>query len=101
MLLYDVNFPFIIVGFGLSEKVNDITIHTPEFHTTLFVNLIEALDLKKFTVVGQDWGGPIAALVAARLKDRYDRSDIFSTFLTDSYIYIYIMRIRILNSYAN
>jgi len=63
---------FHLVGFGLSEKINDITIHTPEFHATLFVKLIEALDLRNFTIVGQDWGGPIAALVAARLKDRQD-----------------------------
>jgi haloalkane dehalogenase len=68
-----------MVGFGLSEKVNDITIHTPEFHATLFVKLIEALGVQKFTVVGQDWGGPIAALVAARMKDRANAAVFMNT----------------------
>lgn len=93
------------VGFGLSEKVNDITIHTPEFHATLFVKLIEALGVQKFTVVGQDWGGPIAALVAARMKDRLDPSRDFCSqkiYSTKQYIYyFYVAFMAILVKFPN
>jgi pimeloyl-ACP methyl ester carboxylesterase len=59
-----------LVGLGLSEKPPSVKAHTLEFHIRTILTLVRALDLKELTVVGQDWGGPIAAGVAARDRDR-------------------------------
>lgn len=57
-----------LVGFGLSAKPTAVGWHSLERHVHVVHTLVRALDLKHLTVVGQDWGGPIAAAVAARLE---------------------------------
>ena len=59
-----------LFGFGLSEKPRRLEAHQLALHIQRIRALIEALDLDRLTVVGQDWGGPIAAGVAARLPSR-------------------------------
>jgi haloalkane dehalogenase len=59
-----------LVGLGLSDKPRDSGIHTLDFHAGAVVSLIKALDLGDLVVAGQDWGGPIVALAAARVRDR-------------------------------
>jgi cis-3-alkyl-4-acyloxetan-2-one decarboxylase len=54
-----------LVGLGLSEKPNNSQVHSLAFHGTQISSLINALDLRDITVVGQDWGGPIIGVVAA------------------------------------
>ena len=47
-----------------------------------------ALDLKKVTLVCQDWGGPIGLAQAASMPDRFDRLVIMNTWLHhDGYSY--------------
>lgn len=58
-----------LVGLGLSAKPS-MAAHTLEMHVAHISALVEALDLRQMVVVGQDWGGPVGALVAARLPDR-------------------------------
>jgi len=56
-----------LIGLGLSSKINDPNITgNPDFQTEMLVKLVKALKLKTFVIVGQDWGGPIIAAVAAR-----------------------------------
>ena len=55
-----------LVGLGLSSKPRDPRVHTLEFHAGQISELIAALDLHDITIVGQDWGGPILGLLAAR-----------------------------------
>jgi haloalkane dehalogenase len=55
-----------LVGLGLSDKPRDPKLHTPEFHAGQISRLLEALELQRLLIVGQDWGGPILGLVAAR-----------------------------------
>ncbi|NNF66052.1 MAG: alpha/beta fold hydrolase, partial [Gammaproteobacteria bacterium] len=55
-----------LVGFGLSSKPADASIHSIEFHANQISALIGALQLESVTIVGQDWGGPIVGLTAAR-----------------------------------
>ena len=55
-----------LVGFGLSDKPGR-SFHTVDNHVDHLWGLVEALDLDDWTVVGQDWGGPLACGVAERL----------------------------------
>jgi pimeloyl-ACP methyl ester carboxylesterase len=59
-----------LVGLGLSSKPRDLRIHTLDFHANRISSLVEALDLQHITIAGQDWGGPIIAVMAARNRQR-------------------------------
>ncbi len=59
-----------LLGLGLSDRLPRIEDHTVERHGAAMIELVEALDLRGIILVGQDWGGPIAAQVGARLPDR-------------------------------
>lgn len=59
-----------LIGLGLSSKPRDLAIHTLDFHAARVTALIEALDLEDLTIAGQDWGGPISAVAAARNAER-------------------------------
>jgi haloalkane dehalogenase len=59
-----------LIGFGLSSKPRDLKIHTLDFHAKRISVLVEALELDDLTVVGQDWGGPVIAVMAARNRER-------------------------------
>jgi pimeloyl-ACP methyl ester carboxylesterase len=59
-----------LLGFGLSDKPRRIGDHSLARHGAAISELVEALDLRGIVLVGQDWGGPIAALVGARCPER-------------------------------
>jgi len=59
-----------LIGLGLSSKPRDLRIHTLDFHADRISTLVEALDLHDITIAGQDWGGPIVAVMAARNRER-------------------------------
>jgi haloalkane dehalogenase len=59
-----------LIGLGLSSKPRDPGIHTLDFHANRVSALVEALDLDDITIAGQDWGGPIIAVTAARNRQR-------------------------------
>jgi pimeloyl-ACP methyl ester carboxylesterase len=54
-----------LLGLGLSDKPERIADHTLERHGNAIAELVAALDLRDIVLVGQDWGGPIAALVGS------------------------------------
>jgi pimeloyl-ACP methyl ester carboxylesterase len=54
-----------LIGLGLSDKPQDLRVHSLDFHGRRMSELVNALDLKNITIVGQDWGGPIMGMVAA------------------------------------
>ncbi len=66
-----------LVGLGLSSKPRDLRIHTLNFHADRVSTLVEALELEDITIAGQDWGGPIIAVMAARNSNRI-RGAVFS-----------------------
>ena len=66
-----------LIGLGLSSKPRDPGIHTLDFHANRISALVEALDLDDITIAGQDWGGPIVAVTAARNRQRI-RGAVFS-----------------------
>ena len=51
-------------GFGLSARPDDYG-YTPAEHASIVRDLVQELDLKNLTIMGQDWGGPIGLRVAA------------------------------------
>ncbi|MEN0063256.1 MAG: alpha/beta fold hydrolase [Myxococcota bacterium] len=57
-----------LIGCGLSDKPRNVSWHTPERHLHALVSLVDALELDRVVVVGQDWGGPIGMGVAAHLQ---------------------------------
>jgi pimeloyl-ACP methyl ester carboxylesterase len=56
-------------GFGLSDRPDDYG-YTPGEHAEVTGELVRDLDLRRMLVVGHDWGGPIAAWVAAQDERR-------------------------------
>jgi len=59
-----------LLGLGLSDRLPSLEDHTLARHGDAIAELVEALDLRNLILVGQDWGGPIATAVGARLPDR-------------------------------
>ena len=47
-----------LMGFGLSDKPEAESEYTLKRHVALITGLVEKLELKDITIVGQDWGGP-------------------------------------------
>ncbi|MCO4744457.1 MAG: alpha/beta fold hydrolase [Proteobacteria bacterium] len=63
-------------GLGLSDKPRSTRDHDLGRHLELIGGLVRGLGIESFITVGQDWGGPIAAGVAARDPNRV-RAAIF------------------------
>lgn len=59
-----------LLGLGLSDRLPKIADHSLDRHADAVAALVEHLDLQNFVLVGQDWGGPIAMGVGARLPSR-------------------------------
>ncbi len=60
------------MGFGKSETPPTAT-YTLDSHAQNLIALIEELDLRDITLVMQDWGGPIGAVIASRHPERMKR----------------------------
>ena len=60
------------MGFGKSESPA-AAVYTLDRHARNLAGLIEELDLRNITLVMQDWGGPMGAVIAARHPDRMKR----------------------------
>jgi len=59
-----------LVGLGLSDKPRSPSWHRLDRHVDLVDGLVHGLGLEDLVLVGQDWGGPIAAGVGARAPER-------------------------------
>jgi len=62
-----------LVGFGRSDKPARREDYTYQRHVDWMRGLLEALDLKGITLVGQDWGGLIGLRLAAEHEERFAR----------------------------
>ena len=61
------------MGFGRSDKPTDVHGYTIARHVEIMTSLITALDLRRVTLVCQDWGGPIGLAQAVSMPERFDR----------------------------
>lgn len=59
-----------LIGFGLSEKLPDPAAYSIGGHVDDVSALVESLDLRRITLVLQDWGGPIGLGLAVRHPER-------------------------------
>ena len=60
-------------GFGRSDKPEEEAVYTFDFHRESIVGLIEALDLKRVTLVCQDWGGLIGLTIPMDMAFRFEQ----------------------------
>ena len=68
-----------LAGFGRSDKPARREDYTYQLHVDLMTGLIESLDLREITLVGQDWGGLIGLRIAAEHPDRFARIVVANT----------------------
>src|SRR3984893_14095070 len=62
-----------LVGFGRSDKPEDIDFYSYDRHVEHTATLLEDLDLRGATMVVHDWGGPIGLRLAVEHPDRIER----------------------------
>jgi len=70
-----------LVGFGRSDKPARRSDYTYQRHVDWMRGVVEALDLRRVTLVCQDWGGLIGLRLAAEHADRFVRIVAANTFL--------------------
>jgi len=70
-----------LIGFGRSDKPAKRKDYSYQRHVDWMTAFMEALDLRKITLVCQDWGGLIGLRLAAEHPDRFARIVAANTFL--------------------
>jgi haloalkane dehalogenase len=70
-----------LVGFGRSDKPVDRDDYTYQRHVDWMGAWLEANDLRRITLVCQDWGGLIGLRLATAYPERFDRIVAANTFL--------------------
>jgi pimeloyl-ACP methyl ester carboxylesterase len=68
-----------LFGFGRSDKPVDDAVYTFDFHRAMLMRFIEALDLRRITLVVQDWGGLLGLTLPMGYPDRIDRLVVMNT----------------------
>jgi haloalkane dehalogenase len=68
-----------LLGFGASDKPEEIAWYTYDRHVASVARLVETLDLAELTLVVHDWGGPIGLRVAVEQPERVARLVILNT----------------------
>jgi haloalkane dehalogenase len=68
-------------GFGRSDKPDEEATYTFAFHRESLIALIEALNLRRTTLVCQDWGGLIGLTLPMDMSDRFERLLVMNTAL--------------------
>lgn len=68
-------------GFGRSDKPVDDDVYTWSFHRRSLVELIGRLDLRRVTLVCQDWGGLLGLTLPLHEAGRYERLIVMNTAL--------------------
>lgn len=68
-------------GFGKSDKPVDQSVYTFEFHRNTLIKVIKHLDLRRITLVCQDWGGLTGLTLPMEMPERFDRMIVMNTAL--------------------
>ncbi len=74
------------IGAGYSDKPRVDTAYSLAHHIANLVSLIDQLDLKGLTVIGQDWGGPQGVGAALQRLDRVRAMVLMNTWLFTDYV---------------
>jgi len=70
-----------LVGFGRSDKPSERSDYSYQSHVDWLRATIEALDLRRITLVCQDWGGLLGLRIAGETPERFARIVAANTFL--------------------
>jgi pimeloyl-ACP methyl ester carboxylesterase len=70
-----------LFGFGRSDKPVDDRVYTFEFHRSSLMALIEALDLRRITLICQDWGGLLGLTIPPDMGGRFEGLLVMNTAL--------------------
>jgi haloalkane dehalogenase len=68
-----------LIGFGRSDKPEEIGWYSYDRHVASVAELVDALDLRDLTLVVHDWGGPIGLRYAVEHPDRVARLVVLNT----------------------
>lgn len=68
-----------LLGFGRSDKPCDEAVYTFDFHRASLVALIRALDLRRVTLVCQDWGGLLGLTIPMDMPERFEALLVMNT----------------------
>jgi haloalkane dehalogenase len=68
-----------LIGFGRSDKPVGKDAYTYALHHDALAAFVEKLDLRRITLVCQDWGGLLGLPVAMEMPDRFARIVIMNT----------------------
>src|SRR5262245_6391719 len=69
------------IGFGRSDKPEDEALYTFDFHRRFLLDFIERQDLKRITLVVQDWGGLLGLTLPMEMPERFERMLVMNTML--------------------
>jgi len=72
-----------LIGFGRSDKPVADNAYSYKAHVRWIRKFIQLLDLKRITLVGQDWGALIGLRVIAQVPERFSRIVAMNTGLPD------------------
>jgi haloalkane dehalogenase/tRNA(adenine34) deaminase len=70
-----------LFGFGRSDKPEEEATYTLDFHRNSLMRLIEQLDLRRITLVCQDWGGLLGLTLPMEYPGRFERLIVMNTSL--------------------
>jgi pimeloyl-ACP methyl ester carboxylesterase len=70
-----------LFGFGRSDKPADDAAYTFEFHRGALAALVSSLDLRRITLVCQDWGGLLGLTLPMDAPERFDALLVMNTTL--------------------
>jgi len=68
-----------LLGFGRSDKPVDDALYTFGFHRRMLLRFIESLDLRRITLVVQDWGGLLGLTLPMEFPQRIERLIVMNT----------------------
>ena len=69
------------IGFGRSDKPQDESVYTFDFHRGYLMDLVERLNLRNITLVVQDWGGLLGLTLPMEMPERFERLLVMNTML--------------------
>ncbi|MCB9594247.1 MAG: alpha/beta fold hydrolase [Sandaracinaceae bacterium] len=73
-----------LVGFGRSDKLVRPEDYSLELHRQVLLELVERLDLRRVTLVVQDWGGILGLTLPMAMPERFSRLLVMNTALRTS-----------------
>ncbi len=68
-----------LIGFGRSDKLVAEADYTFDFHRNALLAIVEALDLRRITLVVQDWGGLLGLTLPMEMPDRFEGLLVMNT----------------------